>query len=78
MKKGEVLGSLPPRKNVFGELRPFRAVSRFFFCICNPFPPEYPKNDSFFKKLLGGVPPDPPITGSSTCNPPFVLVWIQP
>ena len=78
MKKGEVLGSLPPRKNVFGELRPFRAVSRFFFVSVTPSPLNIPKMTHFFKKLLGGVPPDPPITGSSTCNPPFVLVWIQP
>ena len=24
------------------------------------------------------MPPDPPIRGWSTCNPPFVLVWIRP
>ena len=30
MKKGEVLGSLPPRKNVFAEFRPFMVVFKIF------------------------------------------------
>ena len=47
-----------------------------FLGVCNP--PEYPENSTFLKNFPEGVPPDPPITGLSTCNPPFVLVWIRP
>ena len=41
-------------------------------------PLNIPKIPCFFQNFPGGMPPDPPITGWSTCNPLFVLVWIRP
>ena len=41
-------------------------------------PLNIPKIPCFFQNFSGGMPPDPPITGWSTCNPLFVLVWIRP
>ena len=40
-----------------------------FLGVCNPSPPEYPESALFLKIYLGA---NPPITGWSTCNPPFV------
>ena len=69
MKKGEVLGSLPPRKNVFGELRPFRAVSRFFFVSVTPSPLNIPKMTHFLKNYWGACPQTPQLLGRRPVTP---------